>query len=544
MAKDDWEEIPLNSEKDDWQEMDLSQGDHSEAKSPVTAATTGLIQGAVPFAGAIAGAGKTAMDAITGVRGPLAPGGKLEDLAEDYRQARDSFTGDAKIAAEANPGIALASNVAGGLANPLFKGADTLPKAIAGSAAQAAGMSDADLTKGELRDTAIDAGIGAGAGALGYGVGKAIPKLWEGTKYFGKKALTNLGPSGEAIEARLAGKAQDAAKSYPQLAEDMGATLKDLGKQTSELDTAAWNTLSTEPEIPKMTITHALDDELSNLGIQGKTIGATDKQVSRVLNGLKNDLNQLSDHMSESDLKGIIKKLDDNINWDDQSQNKLNDVLEGIRTRFDQALKFRNPRYKKAMDPVAERTALLNDLKRQFNFKGVPGEGMVPTDTTAGKIQSSLRENKAVTQGNLEKLKNFSGKDYSDSANDYRLSQQFQKTGAQGSKRTNIGAAIGAGVGGLTGGFVGAGAGASIGSLAGGAMDAYGGKVAGKLIDGYLKAGNSAAFGKFAPVIKQAAEKGPAALAMMSAILSKNPEFRKQMNLEEGDLQDRRLGSH
>src|SRR4051812_460372 len=81
-------------------------------KSPVTTMTTGLIQGAVPFASALAGAGKAGMDAITGVRGPLA-GEDLGSVVDDYRQARDSFSGDAKRAAEENPKTALAFNIAG-----------------------------------------------------------------------------------------------------------------------------------------------------------------------------------------------------------------------------------------------------------------------------------------------------------------------------------------------------------------------------------------------------------------------------------------------
>lgn len=500
--------------------------DIDPSTSPITAATTGLIEGAVPFAGAIAGAGKAAMDAITGVRGPLAPGGKFSDIGDDYRQARDSFTGDARKAADANPGTALAANIAGGITNPLFKGANSLPKVMAASGAQSLGMSDADLTRGEFKGAAIDSGIGMGAGALGYGVGKAIPKLWDGVKYFGKKGFTNLGPTEEAISARLAGKAQPDAKTYSELGEKMSGTLKSLGKQTKELDGVAWQTLSPDQNIPKAYVTNALDESLNSLGVQGKVVGAADKQVSGALNALKEDIAGLSDNVSERDLKSLIKKMDENIDWDDQSRNKLNQVLQNVRMHFDKTLKFRNKSYKTAMEPVAERSNLLDEVKRLFNFRNEPGKGLRPTDTTASKMQSSLKDNKAITQEKLEQLKKFTGDDFENLANDFRMSQQFEKTGAQGSKRTVLGAGVGSLIGTAVSPGVGSAVGGGLGAAAGSTMDQYGGKMVGKMIDSYLKAGNSKAFGKFAPVIQKAAAKGPEALAVVSAVLSDNKEFQ------------------
>jgi hypothetical protein len=83
------------------------------------------------------------------------------------------------------------------------------------------------------------------------------------------------------------------------------------------------------------------------------------------------------------------------------------------------------------------------------------------------------------------------------------LSQQFEKTAPNGSRRAVVGGTIG----GALGSFVGGPAGAGIGSLGGAGLDRYGGQLAGKLIDSYLKAGNSAAFGKFGPAIQKASER-------------------------------------
>lgn len=498
-------------------EIEHVEPEADPSKSGITAAMTGVIQGAVPFASALAGAGRAGMNAITGVTGPLG-GGDLSEIVDDYRNARDSFAKDAKASQSEHPYIGVASNIAGGLSNPLFKGADTLGKVAGASAIQGLGNSEADLTKGEVEDAVVDTALGTAGGMFGYGVGKAIPSVAGAGKNLVKKALTTLGPSEEAINARLAGKALPSAKSYPELAEDMGKSLKTIKNQISDASELAAQTLSNEPNIPKEYVTSPIDDAIK---AQGKLIGKTDKSVNQALNELKEDISQLGDTVSQKDIKSLIKKMDDNINWDDQSQNKLNTVLEGLRNSYDKTLKFQNADYKAAMKPVSTRMAVLNNIKRQFNFRNIPGEGLQPTDTTATKVQTALRDNKAVTQKNLERLKGFTGQDFQDLAKDYQLSQQFENTGPNGARRTALGAAIGGlfGHGNPVAIGIGAGAGAT--------LDRYGGKAVGSLIDSYLKAGNSKAFGKFAPLIEASAKRSPEALAVTASMLSQNPEFKK-----------------
>jgi hypothetical protein len=92
---------------------EVSPSDANE--SQVTAATTHLAQGSLPFglAGTLAGAGKAAVDAISGVRGPLA-GGSFSDIADDYHQVKADFEGDAQASAKSNPMTALGMELVGG----------------------------------------------------------------------------------------------------------------------------------------------------------------------------------------------------------------------------------------------------------------------------------------------------------------------------------------------------------------------------------------------------------------------------------------------
>ncbi len=516
-----------------WDEMDHDSVDPKT--SAVTAGATGVIQGAVPFAGTLAGAGRAAMNAITGVKGPLA-GGTLSDIADDYRGARDQFVNDAKTAEQAHPVAALGGNLAGGFANPLFMNAHSLPAMLGAGAVQAVGQSDVDMTQPNshsLKDIGKDALAGVAGAGLGYGVGKAIAPVAGALGKGAKKFLTTLGPSEEAINARLAGHAQDNSPNYSEIADSMGETMKGLKEQIAEKAKVATETLSTEPSIPRAYVTAALDKAKGDLHIQGKLLGPTDKAAAGTIDGFKADLEQLPDVLSERDLKTLIQKMDDNINWQDQSKDKENNILKGLRSSFDQTLKFQNPTYKEAMAPVAERLGLLNDLQKRFNFKHVPGEGLQPTDTTATKLQTSLRDNKAVTQEALDNLKGFTGEDFSQQAKDYQLANQFENTGPNGSRRTVLGGAIGGALGHMAAPGVGTTLGSAIGAGVGATLDRYGGKAAGKIIDAYVKAGNTAALGKFAPAIRAAAAKGPQALAVTGSVLSQNPEFRKLIGLEE-----------
>lgn len=519
MAKfnwDDYEEVKTPNTSFNWDEHPIEPPVNPKT-SPVTAAATGIIQGAVPFAAPLAGVGRATMNTLTGVSPP-------SDIIEQYRAGRNQFQKEAKEAAEASPKTAFAGNLAGGFANPLFKGADSLP-AIAGAAGvQGLGLSEADLTKGEVGKAAKETGLSMAGGALGYGVGKALPKVADVIKWGGKKFLTTLGPSEEAINARLAGRAQDTAKDYGSLAEDFAGTIKKLKAQIADHSQDANAHLSSEANIPKPYLADALDQEISKLKIPGNEgdmyFGETDKSAANTLSKLREDISKLPDNLSQKDLKKIVQKMDDNINWDDQSQNKLNGILEQLRHNFDSTLKFQNSKYAKAMEPVSDRMGLLNDLKRQFNLRNVPGEGHVPTDTTATKLQTSLRDNKKVTQENLGKLKDFTGDDYLEQAKDFQLANQFEHTGPHGAKRTALGAAIG--------GLIGHGSPTAIGigGAIGSTLDRYGGSAVGSLIDTYVKAGNSQAFGKFAPALEAAAKRGPDALAVAGSVLGNNPEFR------------------
>lgn len=155
----------------------------AEPVSKAESAARGLVQGATlgfgeEIGGLAKAAGRKLGDAFFGLE-------NQKDFGDRYRQERDAIRADDKAAQEANPGSYLAGNITGGVtAGLLIPGgaSATLGRAALTGAAFGAGsgvgMSEADLTKGEVLDAATDAAkgavIGGVTGAGGYGAAKAI----------------------------------------------------------------------------------------------------------------------------------------------------------------------------------------------------------------------------------------------------------------------------------------------------------------------------------------------------------------------------------
>lgn len=138
--------------------------------------------------------------------------GGIESALTDktYEQARDESRRNFKQASDSNPGMYTTGQIGGGLATALIPGlgaANGLRGAVgAGAAIGAAtglGNSEASDTQGKAVDTLTGLGIGAGGGALGYGVAKGAQK---GLNFVTQKAAP-------AIEKMLPiGKKQNAAE--------------------------------------------------------------------------------------------------------------------------------------------------------------------------------------------------------------------------------------------------------------------------------------------------------------------------------------------
>lgn len=173
--KEDWEDVPVSNQgSDDWEDMPL-KNDFSGTRSALRGAGQGVTFGfADEMAGGLSALGSVFSD---------------EKFGDAYKRSRDEARELNRLAQEANP-ISFGTGAAvGGVGSSLIPvvgqvgrlgqgatlGARVLGGMKAGAglgAAAGVGMSEADLTKGEIGGLAKDAAV---SGAFGGAFGGAIP---------------------------------------------------------------------------------------------------------------------------------------------------------------------------------------------------------------------------------------------------------------------------------------------------------------------------------------------------------------------------------
>jgi hypothetical protein len=196
-------------------------------------------------------------------------------------------------------------------------------------------------------------------------------------------------------------------------------------------------------------------------------------------------------NLSEADLKDIIQKIDNSIDWGLEGADKFNQALESLRVGIDRILKSRNPLYEQIMKPEADLIGLSKEMKRSFGLKKEVGQELTtPSNTTQNKIIQASNPKNMLTRATLKKVGDYIGQDLLQQIDDVGVKHQFEIARPQGSKRTNIGlgvgSSIGTGLGYLAGGGQGAVTGGSIGGLAGtlaGSSLDTGGPALAKIID-------------------------------------------------------------
>lgn len=177
-----------------------SEPEVSEEPSKLESFLRGGLQGATfGTSDEITGAGEAVAKTIFG-------DDKLTDILDNYRKYRDESREAYKAAEEANPatymtgdvltgiGTGLLTGGAGAVANLGRVGARQGLKELAKQgakhgAAYGLGQSEADLTKGELGEVALDTGVGATAGAA---LGAALPTVTKGAGKLSSKVLDTV----------------------------------------------------------------------------------------------------------------------------------------------------------------------------------------------------------------------------------------------------------------------------------------------------------------------------------------------------------------
>ena len=355
----------------------------------------------------------------------------------------------------------------------------------------------------------------AGGRAMGAALGLAGKGLNAGFK---KVVSAFLGPSTEALGARMENPDIMNAPSFSQLAYKLPKTLGLLKDKISDATEAASQLLrnSTDPSegaIPVSQINQMVQGLQNDLQTSGVLVGPARQAAGKQLQSLVGDVNkimapvvpstQIVDQtgkvipwvppdtmLPEQTIKDVLQAVRKNINWDDMGLTETNSALTKFSGQLDAMLKNNNPEYKAAMKPISDMMGNLDDTMSAFSLTKRTGEGIQPTDATISKLQSVVGDKKSVSQDILNELANFTGDDYLQQAKNYALARQFQGGVTQGSRKVSLGSMVGTPLGAGLGYVMGhPGAGAIAGEAVGGGLgalaDKYGGQAAGAIVDKY-----------------------------------------------------------
>lgn len=367
-------------------------------------------------------------------------------------------------------------------------------------------------TMGAVEDTAMGLLMGklapktvsAPLDAASVGASKLAKGASNVASAVGKKAIrVGLGPTEEA-QIALANRPQDLARQtdFTGLSEKFAQNTNELANKLTDLDNQAWNTLSGLKAEPQSKLVNILKGVKQQFVGTGKTnIGNADRkaaaQIDSYIQRIK-DIKQpgatkgTEQFLDQPQLKNIIQSIQKDANYSLPESDPVNLAVKAARAKIDAYLKDQNPDYEAAMKPVADATSALKDAVGKFRLERQTGGEYQPTGTTVSKLQLSVKDKRPEITRALDQIKNTTGIDFADEAKLTDFKQQFEPGAkAQGSRRVNLGRAIGGGVSGLlsvlTGGSVGTdiaatGGGGAIGGMVGGATDYYGGPMAKSII--------------------------------------------------------------
>jgi hypothetical protein len=465
---DDWEEIT------DWEDTTSAEPTISQLESGLRGAAQGVTFG---FADEISGGSNAVYNYLLNKYQ-----GNDSTFTDEYRKARDESRDAFKAAQDANPMTYMAGEVGGGigtLAIPglglgnLFRGGKVANIAARGAleaGAYGLGTSEGETITENLTDAAKSAGMGA---ALGVGMnkaGSAVKGLSEKvlkskpTEKVAKK-VSNLAfdlPDEFSEQIIKHGKKFKGAKAVDQIQEDVVHAVKNLRKDIAAKDTLAWNTLSKKPQYIAKAFAKEVDDVLFDkkvLGLNAKkeviesSLAADKKALSKALE-IKDQLQKIGE-LSQDDVKTLIQKIDNEINWDKQDLVKSNEILKSIRDVFDSRLKTDNVAYADKMSEVAPKVKMLMGLKKDLRLDAA----FNPTDTTVSKLKSLKSPHgetkRMFAEENLENLSKYktdgSPLSFLEDLDIVRVDQRTKTGVAQGSRNTLAGALLGGPIGGALG---------------------------------------------------------------------------------------------
>lgn len=253
--------------------------------------------------------------------------------------------------------------------------------------------------------------------------------------------------------------------------------------------------------------------------------GSSEKSLQSIVNGKSIEARDALDEFGNVAGHNFMDDLQPHID----TRNKLNDpeFMDWSRNAAPETPELAKLKDVKGQTSKAEE--LLAQLKEQSK-----GFDRLKDTKTEGLLQKLKRGTNGTEKASreLENLSQKAGVDFNSQVDDLAIADQFLKDRTAGSRNVNmmatIGGGIGTSVGGALGGFGGAGIGGTIGAGAGAMvgknLDQAGGAIWRSILDKGIKVA------PYRKMFDEAMKSGPARVAMLHMLLSKNdPKYAEMM---------------
>jgi hypothetical protein len=330
---------------------------------------------------------------------------------EGYSENLADWNTKAAQAKSANPVSYGAGAVTGTVAPMFIPGVGAAMKAApimtnAGLGAASA-ISNIDLVKDPAK-AAKEAAIG---GTIGAGVGK-IAKMLPGPD----EALSKL-VSEEAVAAKMAHPSMESV-DIETMARALPNTFGKMKRVSSGVSEYADSLLSSSPYLEEGAVSKDIIKDAVKRARESFT-GMSDEGSGAIktLDQWAERANKLHNTISQQNLKGFIKNIDKDINWDRIRYNSgtyqpslEEQGLMKLRGTLDDLLKEANPQYGEQMAIVSDALDTSRNFVRNFGLRKEAGE-LLPSDRTSGILDKALLSSKAEKERVFGGVQEFTGED-------------------------------------------------------------------------------------------------------------------------------------
>lgn len=256
---------------------------------------------------------------------------------------------------------------------------------------------------GEAAAKPIVEGLGAGINKVGELLAPASDTAIPGAAKAAGNVLSTLSGVGTPeLETVMANPgAVSAAKTFPQVAEDVAGSMNKLTEHIGTLEKTANAALDAENSLPVSTMTDAINSEIQAIK-NADVVTPAMENAQEVLEGMVDKI-KAKGEMTEPEVARWVKSVQGKINWNDPLGTDLNEALTRVQSTVNGALKSANPEYAAATDNFASAVNLKNDLSRAMGVTKEPGFGgkFTPENVSVTKLKGLLNPDAAV---NTKKL--------------------------------------------------------------------------------------------------------------------------------------------